>query len=110
MIFETISLNQSNGIASLSLNRPEQLIAINAILRDQSACERRSRGASNDSRAAMTEHRLDPLLRPRQVALLGSSERIGSPGRTLAEMIFESNFAGTVIPVDALIARKSMPC
>jgi acyl-CoA synthetase (NDP forming) len=48
----------------------------------------------------MAEHRLDPLLQPVSIALLGASERAGSPGRELAEMIFESEYAGAAYPVN----------
>lgn len=48
----------------------------------------------------MTEHRLDALLKPASIALVGASERPGSPGRILAQMVIESNFAGAVYPVN----------
>ena len=48
----------------------------------------------------MAEHRLDPLLQPVSIALLGASERADSPGRVLAEMIIESEYSGTVYPVN----------
>ena len=48
----------------------------------------------------MTEHPLDPLLQPASIALLGASERSGSPGRVLAEMVIESDYSGSVYPVN----------
>jgi acyl-CoA synthetase (NDP forming) len=48
----------------------------------------------------MPEHRLDPLLQPSSIALLGASERADSPGLNLAEMIIKSDYAGTVYPVN----------
>jgi len=48
----------------------------------------------------MTEHRLDPLLQPRSVALLGASDRAGSPGAVLADLVINSDFAGEVFPVN----------
>jgi len=48
----------------------------------------------------MPEHRLDPLLQPSSIALLGASEREGSPGLILARMVMESTFIGTVYPVN----------
>ncbi len=48
----------------------------------------------------MTEHRLDPLLQPRSIALLGASERPDSPGRLLASMVIEADYAGAVFPVN----------
>ena len=44
-------------------------------------------------------HRLDPLLAPASIALVGASERKGSPGRVLTEMIVNSGFDGRVYPV-----------
>ena len=48
----------------------------------------------------MAEHRLDPLLRPVSIALLGVSERSGSPGQVLADMVLESDYAGEVYLVN----------
>ncbi len=48
----------------------------------------------------MTEHPLDALLQPTTIALLGASERADSPGRVLAQMIFESEYAGAAYPVN----------
>jgi len=45
-------------------------------------------------------HRLDPLLKPSSVALLGASAREGSPGHTLATMMLDADFAGSVYPVN----------
>ncbi len=49
----------------------------------------------------MAEHRLDPLLQPGSIALLGASERAGSPGRILAEMVIESGYEGDIFPVNS---------
>ena len=46
------------------------------------------------------EHKLDPLLRPKSIALLGASGRTGSPGNVLADMVIGSNYSGTVYPVN----------
>ncbi len=48
----------------------------------------------------MTRHRLDPLLSPNSIALIGASDRTGSPGHILADMIIHSNYAGAVYPVN----------
>jgi acyl-CoA synthetase (NDP forming) len=48
----------------------------------------------------VAEHRLDPLLQPTSIALLGASERTDSPGRVLAEMVISSQFPGSVYPVN----------
>ncbi|MCP4333870.1 MAG: acetate--CoA ligase family protein [Gammaproteobacteria bacterium] len=48
----------------------------------------------------MTEHRLDPLLRPASIALVGVSDRHGSPGQVLAGMVLESDYAGEVYLVN----------
>jgi acyl-CoA synthetase (NDP forming) len=44
----------------------------------------------------MAEHRLDPLLKPASIALVGVSERADSPGHTLVKMVLESDYAGDV--------------
>ncbi len=48
----------------------------------------------------MAEHRLDPLLRPASIALLGVSGRSGSPGQVLADMVLDSGYAGEVYLVN----------
>jgi acyl-CoA synthetase (NDP forming) len=48
----------------------------------------------------MAEHRLDPLLQPASIALLGASERTDSPGMVLAEMVINSRYPGSVYPVN----------
>ncbi len=48
----------------------------------------------------MSELYLDPLLRPARIALVGASERAGSPGATLADMVINSDFAGEVFLVN----------
>ncbi len=48
----------------------------------------------------MAEHRLDPLLKPASIALLGVSDRDGSPGQVLAKMVLESDYAGDVYLVN----------
>jgi acyl-CoA synthetase (NDP forming) len=48
----------------------------------------------------MTTHRLDPLLKPDSIALMGASNRDGSPGRVLAELVINSSFGGKVYPVN----------
>ena len=48
----------------------------------------------------MTEHRLDPLLKPGSIALLGASDRSDSPGHVLARHVIESDYPGEVYPVN----------
>lgn len=48
----------------------------------------------------MNRHSLDPLLKPDSIALVGASERRGSPGYILADMVINSDFAGRVYPVN----------
>ena len=45
-------------------------------------------------------HRLDPLLRPRSIALVGASERSGSPGASLTSMVLNFDYSGRVYPVN----------
>ena len=59
----------------------------------------------------MAEHRLDPLLQPTSIALLGASERNDSPGLTLAEMMIKSDYAGAVYPVNPGYPKiLGLPC
>ena len=48
----------------------------------------------------MTEHRLDPLLKPGSIALLGASDRDESPGQILARMVIQSDYPGAIYPVN----------
>ena len=48
----------------------------------------------------MSKHRLDPLLKPASIALVGVSDRADSPGQVLARMVIESDYAGEVYPVN----------
>jgi acyl-CoA synthetase (NDP forming) len=48
----------------------------------------------------MAEHRLDPLLKPASIALVGVSERADSPGHRLVKMVLESDYAGDVYLVN----------
>jgi len=48
----------------------------------------------------MTSHRLDPLLKPASIALVGASSKPGSPGQLLADMVINSAYAGRVFPVN----------
>ncbi len=48
----------------------------------------------------MSKHRLDPLLKPASIALVGVSDRTDSPGQVLARMVIESDYAGEVYPVN----------
>ena len=58
-----------------------------------------------------SKHRLDPLLKPASIALLGASARDGSPGHILAAMMFDSDFAGGLYPVNRGYAEiLGQPC
>ena len=41
-------------------------------------------------------HRLDPLLRPRSIAVLGATERAGTVGRTVVENLLKGGYEGAV--------------
>jgi acyl-CoA synthetase (NDP forming) len=57
------------------------------------------------------KHPLDPLLQPASIALLGASERAASPGRVLAGMVIESDYAGAVYPVNPGYTQiLGLPC
>ena len=61
----------------------------------------------------MTKHRLDPLLKPDSIALLGASDRPDSPGQVLARQVIDSDFPGEVYPVNpgyqSVHGRKCYP-
>ena len=50
-------------------------------------------------------HPLDPLLRPRSIALLGASDKPDSAGRAMAEMARIDGYAGDVFPVNPSYAE-----
>ena len=56
------------------------------------------------------KHLLDPLLKPTSIALVGASNKLGTPGFILADMVINSSFVGTVFPVnpsvDQVIGHK----
>jgi acyl-CoA synthetase (NDP forming) len=59
----------------------------------------------------MTEHRLDPLLKPASIALVGVSERADSPGHRLVKMVLESSYAGDVYLVNPRYSEiLDQPC
>ena len=51
-------------------------------------------------------HPLDPILKPRSVAVIGATEKEGSVGRTILYNLISSPFGGTVYPVSP--TRKSV--
>lgn len=48
----------------------------------------------------MAPHRLDPLLRPRSIAVVGASARPGSVGQVMLRQLVEGGFPGPVHPVN----------
>lgn len=48
----------------------------------------------------MNNHPLDPLLKPDSIALVGASDKAGTPGNILADMVIGSGFSGDVYPVN----------
>ena len=48
----------------------------------------------------MSIHSLDPLLKPRSVALVGASDKPNTPGYLLADMVINSAYSGDVYPVN----------
>jgi len=45
-------------------------------------------------------HRLEPLLRPRSIAVVGATERAGTVGRTTIENLLKGGFAGPLFAVN----------
>ena len=58
-------------------------------------------------------HPLDPIFRPRSVAVIGASEQQGSVGRTLLWNLISSPFGGLVLPVNpnraSVLGIKTFP-
>lgn len=48
----------------------------------------------------MNQHSLDPLLKPDSIALVGASDKPGTPGYILADMVINSAFSGEIYPVN----------
>ena len=51
-------------------------------------------------RLARQQAQLDVFLRPRSVAVIGATDRVGSVGRTLLENLTSASFAGKIYPVN----------
>ena len=69
------------------------------------------RGFLTASRGAGMAHRLDPLLRPRSIAVLGATEREGTVGRHTIENLLKGGYEGGLYAVNP--GRKSVlgvPC
>ena len=56
--------------------------------------------AALSSRDGSDKHRLDALLRPSTIALVGASARVDSNGLALAQMARLDGYAGHVLPVN----------
>ena len=56
-------------------------------------------------------HRLDPLLRPRSIAVLGATERDGTVGRTTVENLLKGGYEGRLVAVNpGREAVLGVPC
>lgn len=62
--------------------------------------------ATQDITAIDDRHPLDPILKPRSVAVIGATEKVGSVGRTILYNLISNPFGGTVYPVSP--TRKSV--
>ena len=49
-----------------------------------------------DTETSLLEHRITPLLAPKSIALVGASEREGSVGRMMVEVLQAGGFGGAV--------------
>ncbi|NCF16659.1 MAG: hypothetical protein GWP63_00330 [Haliea sp.] len=45
-------------------------------------------------------HRLDPLLRPQSIAIVGASDRVGQPGNEILVNLYKGEFTGAIYPVN----------
>jgi acetyltransferase len=62
--------------------------------------------SSNPNSQTGDQHPLDPILKPRSVAVIGATEKPGSVGRTILYNLISNPFGGTVYPVSP--TRKSV--
>lgn len=62
--------------------------------------------SSNPTPNTGEQHPLDPILKPRSVAVIGATEKVGSVGRTILYNLISNPFGGTVYPVSP--TRKSV--
>ncbi len=58
-----------------------------------------------DASSARSRHRLDPLLRPESIALVGASARIDSNGLALVQMARIDGYKGNVFSVNPRYAQ-----
>ncbi len=59
----------------------------------------------------MTAHRLDPLLRPASVAVLGASQREGRVGNTFVRQCLTAGYSGNLYPVNPRYETvEGLPC
>lgn len=59
----------------------------------------------------MTAHRLDPLLRPKSLAVLGASQREGRVGNTFVRQCLAAGFKGRLYPVNPRYDTvEGLPC
>ena len=49
----------------------------------------------------MSAHRLDPVFRPRSIAIVGASQRAGAVGNTLIKHLQHGGYRGSLYPVNA---------
>src|SRR6202008_437551 len=69
------------------------------------------RGFLTAARGAAMAHRLDPLLRPRSIAVLGATEREGTVGRHTVENLLKGGFEGPLFAVNpGREAVLGLPC
>ena len=59
----------------------------------------------------MTDHRLDRMLNPRSIAVVGASQREGSAGHGMIHGLINAGFDGTIFPVNPRYRSVSgLPC
>lgn len=64
-----------------------------------------------ESAPAGTPHRLDPLLRPRSIALVGASPRPDTPGNTMVRAIAHDGYDGAVYAINPRYSEvEGLPC
>ena len=53
----------------------------------------------------MTAHKLDTLLKPNSIAVVGASDKVGSNGHAMITMIAIDGYSGAVYPVNPRLSE-----
>mmetsp|Transcript_36244 Transcript_36244/g.58571 ORF Transcript_36244/g.58571 Transcript_36244/m.58571 type:complete len:1005 (-) Transcript_36244:458-3472(-) len=87
-----------------ALATPSRLVEVRSFHRSARPCSETTKEAQTaDSKSvfeASDTHPLDCFFRPRGVALIGATDKVGSVGKTVLQNLIASPFGGTVYPIN----------